>query len=46
MLFNKYEEVSEKFEVETVSLAKKLDIILKKEEEVSHLLAENKEEKK
>ena len=32
MLFNKYEEVSEKFEIEATSLAKKLDVILKKEE--------------
>tara|TARA_A100000164_G_scaffold237664_1_gene211118 strand:- start:6057 stop:7448 length:1392 start_codon:yes stop_codon:yes gene_type:complete len=32
LLFNKYEEISEKFEVERVSLAKKSDIILKKEE--------------
>ena len=31
-LFNKYEEVSEKFEYESTELAKKLDIILKKEE--------------
>jgi tetratricopeptide (TPR) repeat protein len=31
-LFNKYEEVSEKFELESTKLAKKLDIILKKEE--------------
>lgn len=32
MLFNKYEEVSEKFEFEATKLAKQLDIILKKEE--------------
>ena len=32
MLFNKYEEVSEKFDSETIELAKKLDVILKKEE--------------
>ena len=32
MLFNKYEEVSEKFDFETIELAKKLDVILKKEE--------------
>ncbi len=32
-LFNKYEEVSEKFELESTNLAKKLDIILKKQEE-------------
>ncbi len=32
-LFNKYEEVSEKFDLESVNLAKKLDVILKKEEE-------------
>ena len=32
-LFNKYEEVSEKFEIESINLAKKLDVILKKQEE-------------
>lgn len=32
LLFNKYEEVSEKFEYESTELAKKLDVILKKEE--------------
>jgi len=32
-LFNKYEEISEKFELETTELAKKLDVILKKEDE-------------
>ena len=32
-LFTKYEEVSEKFEIELTNLARKLDIILKKEEE-------------
>lgn len=32
MLFNKYEEVSEKFDTETIELAKKLDVILKKED--------------
>jgi tetratricopeptide (TPR) repeat protein len=32
MLFNKYEEVSEKFDFETIDLAKILDVILKKEE--------------
>lgn len=32
MLFDKYEEISEKFELEGTSLAKKLDVILKKEE--------------
>ncbi|MBT6161021.1 MAG: hypothetical protein HOH81_04925 [Flavobacteriaceae bacterium] len=31
-LFNKYEEVSEKFELESTELAKKLDVILNKEE--------------
>ncbi len=31
-LFNKYEEVSEKFEYEGTQLSKKLDAILKKEE--------------
>ena len=30
MLFDKYEEISEKFEKEGVKLAKKLDVILKK----------------
>ena len=32
MLINKYEEVSEKFDIETIELAKKLDIIIKKED--------------
>lgn len=32
LLFNKYEEVSEKFEFESTELAKKLDVILNKEE--------------
>jgi tetratricopeptide (TPR) repeat protein len=32
LLFNKYEEISEKFEFESIELSKKLDIILKKEE--------------
>ena len=32
LLFNKYEEISEKFEFEQTELAKKLDVILKKEE--------------
>jgi tetratricopeptide (TPR) repeat protein len=32
-LFNKYEEVSEKFELESTNLAKKLDVILKKQED-------------
>ena len=32
LLFEKYEEVSEKFEFESTQLAKKLDVILKKEE--------------
>jgi tetratricopeptide (TPR) repeat protein len=32
-LFNKYEEVSEKFELESTKLAKKLDLILKKQED-------------
>lgn len=36
-LFNKYEEISEKFEVEGTKLAKQLDIILKKEESGSAL---------
>ena len=31
-LFNKYEEVSEKFEVEATNLARKLDLIIKKEQ--------------
>ena len=46
MLFNKYEEVSEKFEIETVSLAKKLDIILKKEEEGKPLTSREQRRKK
>ncbi|MFQ3341735.1 MAG: tetratricopeptide (TPR) repeat protein [Flavobacteriaceae bacterium] len=33
LLINKYEEVSEKFDIEGTALAKKLDVILKKEEE-------------
>jgi tetratricopeptide (TPR) repeat protein len=33
LLFDKYEEVSEKFEFESTELSKKLDIILKKEED-------------
>ena len=37
LLFNKYEEVSEKFEYESTELAKKLDVILKKEEAGSAL---------
>jgi tetratricopeptide (TPR) repeat protein len=32
-LFNKYEEISEKFELESTNLAKKLDVILKKQED-------------
>lgn len=36
-LFNKYEEVSEKFEIESTKLAKNLDKILKKEESGSPL---------
>jgi len=36
-LFNKYEEVSEKFELEATNLAKKLDVILKKQENGSPL---------
>ena len=32
MLFDKYEEISEKFELEGTNLAKRLDKILKKEE--------------
>ncbi len=32
MLINKYEEVSEKFDTETIEIAKKLDVILKKED--------------
>ncbi len=31
-LFNKYEEISEKFELEQTNLARKLDVILKKED--------------
>ena len=36
-LFDKYEEVSEKFEFEAIKLAKNLDVILKKEESGSPL---------
>ncbi|MGB2086178.1 MAG: hypothetical protein ACPIA1_05670 [Flavobacteriaceae bacterium] len=32
ILFNKYEEINEKFEIEGTALAKKLDVLLKKEE--------------
>ena len=32
-LFNKYEEVSEKFELESINLAKKIDVILKKQDD-------------
>ena len=32
-LFNKYEEISEKFELESTNLAKKLDVILKKQDQ-------------
>ena len=35
LLINKYEELSEKFDIESVKLSKKLDIILKKEDEGS-----------
>ena len=34
-LINKYEELSEKFDIESVKLSKKLDVILKKEDEGS-----------
>ena len=33
LLINKYEELSEKFDIESVKLSKKLDVILKKEDE-------------
>ena len=35
LLINKYEELSEKFDIESVKLSKKLDVILKKEDEGS-----------
>jgi len=45
-LFNKYEEVSEKFEIETTELAKKLDVILKKEDEGQALTSREQRSKK
>ena len=46
MLFNKYEEVSEKFEIETTELAKKLDVILKKEDEGNALTSKEQRRKR
>jgi tetratricopeptide (TPR) repeat protein len=46
MLFNKYEEVSEKFEIETTELAKKLDVILKKEDEGDPLTSKEQRRKR
>ena len=46
MLFNKYEEVSEKFDIETVALAKKLDVILKKEDEGKPLTSKEQRSKR
>ena len=36
-LFTKYEEVSEKFEIESTNLSKKLDLLIKKQESGSPL---------
>lgn len=46
MLFNKYEEVSEKFEIETTELSKKLDVILKKEDGGSPLTSKEQRNKR
>lgn len=46
LLFNKYEEVSEKFELEGTNLAKKLDVILKKEETGTTLTSREKRNKR
>ena len=46
LLFNKYEEVSEKFEIETTELAKKLDVILKKEDEGDPLTSKEQRRKR
>lgn len=45
-LFNKYEEMSEKFEIESAKLSKKLDVLLKKEESGELLTSKNLKEKK
>jgi tetratricopeptide (TPR) repeat protein len=45
-LFNKYEEVSEKFELEGVKLAKQLDVLLKKEEKGKALTSRDLKNKK
>jgi tetratricopeptide (TPR) repeat protein len=46
LLFNKYEEISEKFEFESTELAKKLDVILKKETAGSALSSKEKRNKR
>ena len=46
MLINKYEEVSEKFDTETIELAKKLDIILKKEDAGNPLTSREQRQKR
>ena len=46
MLINKYEEVSEKFDAETIELAKKLDIILKKEDAGNPLTSREQRQKR
>ena len=46
MLINKYEEVSEKFDNETIELAKKLDIILKKEDAGNPLTSREQRQKR
>lgn len=45
-LFNKYEEVSEKFELEGTKLAKQLDVLLKKEEKGTPLTSRDLRNKK
>ena len=45
-LFNKYEELSEKFELEGIKLSKKLDILLKKEDSGSPLSTKDFKNKK
>ena len=46
MLFNKYEEVSEKFDIETTELAKKLDVILIKRRRYGNALTSKEQRRK
>ena len=46
LLINKYEELSEKFDNESVKLSKKLDLILEKEEQGSVITARETRNKK